>query len=100
MKTAISITVRDENLLWLKGQAAATTGGNLSELIDRLVQRARTSGVADVAVRSVAGTIDLPSDDAIEESGSYVRDLFERSLRRPMLVRERRPRTRSRTKRG
>jgi hypothetical protein len=100
MKSAISITVQEDNLLWLKGQAAATTGGNVSEVIDRLVQRARTSGTADVAMRSVAGTIDLPAGGALEDAGTYVEDLFERSLRRPLLVKERPPRARTRTKRG
>ena len=100
MKTPVSITLATDNLLWLKGQAAATTGGNVSEVIDRLVRRARTGGTTDVAARSVVGTIDLPSDAALEEAGTYVRDLFARSLRRPWLVKERRPRPRSRSKRG
>jgi hypothetical protein len=100
MKKAVSITLRDENLLWLKGQAAATTGGNVSEVIDRLVRQARTSGTTDVVVRSVVGTIDLPSDADLEDAGTYVRDLFERSLRRPLLVREPAPRARKRARRG
>jgi hypothetical protein len=97
MKKAVSVTLDGENLLWLKGQAAATTGGNVSEVIDRLVQQARTSGTG--ASRSVVGTVDLPSNDELEQAGAYVRDLFDRSLRRPMLVRERAPR-RKRTQRG
>lgn len=100
MKKAVSVTLADENLLWLKGQAAATTGGNVSELIDRLVRNARTRGTADVAVRSVVGTIDVPSRSALDEADAYVRDVFERSLRRPLVVRERTPRARKRTKRG
>lgn len=99
-RRAVSVTLADENLLWLKGQATATTGGNVSEVIDRLVQKARTGGTGDVAVRSVVGTIDLPPDSALEQADSYVRDLFERSLRRPLLVREHPPRKRSRAKRG
>ena len=31
MKKAISVTLKSENLLWLKAQAAARTGGNVSE---------------------------------------------------------------------
>ena len=88
MKKAVSVTLTDENLLWLKGQAATTTGGNVSEVIDRLVHHARTSRTADVAVRSVVGTIDLPSEAALEDAGTYVQDLFDRSLRRPLLVKE------------
>ena len=100
MKKAVSVTLADENLLWLKGQAAATTGGNVSEVIDRLVQKARTSGASDAAARSVVGTIDLPPDAALEQSDAYVRDLFDRSLRRPLLVRERPSRSRIRSTRG
>jgi hypothetical protein len=100
MKKAVSITLGDENLLWLKGQAAATTGGNVSEVIDRLVRQARTKGTADVVVRSVVGTIDLPSDADLEDAGTGVRDLFERSLRRPLRVREQAPRTKTRARRG
>lgn len=97
MKKAVSVTLDGENLLWLKGQAAATTGGNVSEVIDRLVRQARTSGKG--ASRSIAGTVDLPSDDELEQADASVRDLFDRSLRRPMVVRERPPR-RKRSHRG
>jgi len=100
MKKAVSVTLADDNLLWLKGQAAATTGGNVSEVIDRLVRKARTSGGDEVTARSVVGTIDLPSDVDLEEAGSYVRDVFERSLRRPLLVGEHAPRAKKRAKRG
>ena len=100
MKKAVCITLAGENLLWLKGQAAATTGGNVSELIDRLVQKARTSGAHDVVVRSVIGTIDLPPDADMESTGADLRDLFERSLRRPLLVSEHAPRSKKRAKRG
>ena len=96
----MSVTIREDNLLWLKGQAAATTGGNVSEVVDRLVQEARTGGrVADAAIRSVVGSIDLPADDDLAKADAYVRSTFERSLSRPMLVKERPP-ARKRTRRG
>ena len=95
MRKPISITIRDENLLWLKGHAAATTEGNVSKVIDRLVDQARAGGV-EVASRSVVGTIDLPPDDTLDQAGSYVRAMFERSLRRPLVVKERAPRGHSR----
>jgi hypothetical protein len=87
MRNAISITLRRDNLLWLKGQAAARTGGNVSELLDRLVADARANG-DDAAVRSVAGTIDLPDDESLADADSHVRALFDRSLTRPMPARE------------
>ena len=98
MKSAISITLHRDNLVWLKGQAAARTRGNVSELVNTLIQDARTAGRTDpAAIRSVAGTIDLPDDDALAEAGTYVQSLFERSLSRPMLARETPPK---RYKRG
>jgi hypothetical protein len=99
MKTPVSVTLADDNLLWLKGQAAATTRGNVSEVLDRLIQKARTGGAQEIAVRSVAGTIDLPAD-ALDESGLHMRDLFERSIRRPLTLGEPLLRSRPRGKRG
>ena len=98
MKKAISITLRQDNLVWLKGQAAARTGGNVSEVVDTLIREARTAGRTDpAAVKSVVGTIDLPDEEALTEADTYVRALFDRSLSRPMLVRETPPK---RSKRG
>jgi hypothetical protein len=89
VKKAISVTLTGDNLLWAKAQAAARTGGNMSELIDRLIHDARTAGLTDrSAVRSVVGSIDLPDDEGLAEADSYVRAMFDRSLGRPMLVRE------------
>jgi hypothetical protein len=89
MKKPISITVEAENLMWLKGQAAVRTKGNVSELIETLIRDARTGGQMDpAAITSVVGSIDLPDDDALGEADSYVKAMFERSLTRPMLVRE------------
>ena len=99
MKKAVSVTLGEENLLWLRGQAAASASGSLSDVIDRLVHDARTSGRTDAAaIRSVVGSIDLPADDPdLSAADGYVRALFDRSLRRPMLVRENRPARRRRT---
>ncbi|MGH9408034.1 MAG: hypothetical protein ACRD1V_01115 [Vicinamibacterales bacterium] len=91
MKQPVSVTLDEDNILWLKGQAAAATRGNVSEVVDRLIARARSGGSADVAIRSVVGTIDLPSDAALAEADAYVKTLFDRSLGRPVLVRERPP---------
>ena len=93
MKRAISVTLGEDNLLWLKGQAGASGSGSISAVIDRLVREARTGGQTDAgAIRSVVGTIDLPADD-LDLAGAdvYIRSLFDRSLGRPMQVRERPP---------
>jgi hypothetical protein len=94
MKKAVSVTLRAENLLWLRGQAAASSRGSLSEVLDRLVSEARTSGrVQAGAIRSVAGSIELPEDDPLlETADAYIRGVFAESLRRPLMVREDRPR--------
>jgi hypothetical protein len=90
MKRALSITIGEDNLLWLKAQAAAGARGSVSEVVDRLVQEARMGGRTDAAaIRSVVGSIDLPGDDDLSEADAYVTELFERSLARPMLLRER-----------
>jgi hypothetical protein len=93
MKQAVSVTLRTENVLWLRGQAAASAKGSLSEVLDRLVSEARTSGRTDAgAIRSVAGTIELPEEDPLlEEADQYIRGMFAASLRRPLMVREERP---------
>ena len=94
MKRAISVTIGEDNLLWLKGQAGASGSGSISAVIDRLVGEARTSGRTDAAaIQSVVGTIDIPSDDPdLAGADAYIRGLFDESLGRPMQVRERPPR--------
>ena len=94
MKQAVSVTLRTENLLWLRGQAAASAKGSLSEILDRLVSEARAGGRTEAgAIRSVAGTIELPEDDPLlEEADTNIRGMFAASLRRPLMVREDRAR--------
>jgi hypothetical protein len=89
----------EDNLLWLRGQAARTARGSVSEVLDRIVGEARMSGRIDPAgVRSVAGSVDLPEDDpGLEQADTFIRSLFGASAQQPMLVRER---STSRTKKG
>lgn len=98
MRKAISITLSQDNLLWLQGQALKTTKGSVSEVLDRLVGDARASGwIEPTAVRSVVGTVDLPDDDPdLAGADAYIQSLFATSARQPLVVRERpqRPRTR------
>jgi hypothetical protein len=87
-KRAISVTLETDNLVWLKAHAGATGLRSVSELIDRLVTQARTSGMSG-PVRSVVGTIDIDAGDpSLEQADSAVRAMFDASLRRPMMVRE------------
>lgn len=98
MRKAVSVTLASDNLLWLRAQAAATSRGNVSAVLDRIVEEARLGGRTEsAAIRSVAGTIDLPEDDPeLEKADAYVRSLFAESARQPILVRERRAPRRSR----
>ena len=91
MRKAISITLSEDNVLWLRGQATRSSRGSLSEVLDRIVSDARASGRIDPgAIRSVVGTIDLPDDDpGLEKADEFVRTLFAASAQQPMLVRER-----------
>jgi hypothetical protein len=87
-KRAVSITLDEANLLWLKGQGYGH--GNLSAAVDDLITAARAGrfGVP-AAVRSVVGTIDLAADDPeLERADSVVRDLFAASLARPLQLSE------------
>jgi hypothetical protein len=89
-KTGISVTLRNENLLWLKSRTVATKARSLSETLDALVTAARTSRkVPAAAVRSVVGTVDLAADDPdLERADDYLRDIVIGSMARPFLVRE------------
>ena len=89
-KRAVSLTLEESNLLWLRGLTSRSGARSLSETVDQLVSAARTQGAPANAVTSVVGTIDLPEDDPqLEGTRSYVRDLVAQSLGRPFLVRER-----------
>jgi hypothetical protein len=93
-KRGVSVTLRDENLLWLKSRTVATKGRSLSETLDELVTAARTSrDVPAAAVRSVVGTVDIAADDPdLERADDDIRDIVTGSLARPFLVREEPPR--------
>src|SRR6185312_10005857 len=102
MKKAVSVTLAEDNVVWLKAQAAASAKGSVSDVLDNLIVDARTNGRGPVAgVRSVVGTVDLPPDDPdLVSADTYVRTLFESSLRRPMLARERSPKTSRKPRHG
>lgn len=86
-RKAVSVTLEESNLMWLRGQAGVTSAGNVSKALDRLIASARASGEAR-PVRSVAGTVRLPPDDPdLTRATAAVRALFAESLSRPMFVR-------------
>jgi hypothetical protein len=101
MRKAISITLSEDNLLWLRGQAGRTPRGSVSEVLDRIVGEARANGRTDPgAVRSIVATIDLPDDDPdLADADGYIRSIFAESPRRPMVVLERSAKVRARKSR-
>ena len=87
---ALSITLRSDNLLWLRGRTKATGSRSVSETLDTLISAARAGGPSHPGMaRSVAGTIDVAADDPnLERADAHIRDLFATSLAQPVLVRE------------
>jgi hypothetical protein len=87
-RRSISVTIDESNLLWLRGRGYGR--GNLSAALNDLITEARAGRLGKLPPpRSVVGTIDLPADDpSLERADDAVRDLFARSLSRPMMVRE------------
>jgi hypothetical protein len=92
-KQGISVTLRDENLLWLKSRTVATKGRSLSETLDALVTQARTARTVPAeAIRSVVGTLDIAADDpGLEHGDEYIRGLVSASVSRPVLAGEEPP---------
>ena len=92
-KRAVSVTIEDSNLVWLKSRTLARKGRSLSETLDDLVTAARTGGPTHAApARSVSGTIDVAdSDPNLDRADEYIRGLVEASTTTPFLVRERPP---------
>jgi len=88
-KRPLSITLDEDNLLWIRGRAAAGRRRSLSDTLDEIVTAARTGGHGASASRSVSGTVDIPETDAnLEEADAFIRSAYDASLSRPSLVRE------------
>jgi hypothetical protein len=87
-KKAVSLTLDETNLVWLKGRGYGH--GTLSAVVDNLITAARAGRLGTPpAARSVVGTIDLAADDPqLERADSAIRDLFAASLARPQRVSE------------
>ena len=82
-KQPISVTLRRDNLTWLKGRVGAAGFRSVSDLLDQIVTAARKAGHSDSA-RSVVGTVDIdPSDPMLENADGAVRAMFV-AARRPV----------------
>jgi hypothetical protein len=87
-KRPVSVTLDENNLLWLRGRMARRKRRSLSDAIDEVITAARASGALE-APRSVVGTIDIPTNDpGLAHADAYVRALFTQSLSRPLVVHE------------
>ena len=88
-KRAVSLTLDDANLLWLRGRAAAAGRRSVSDLLDAIVTDARLAGAASAPSRSVVGTIDIADDDPdLARADEEIERLFSRSAGYPLLVKE------------
>ena len=95
-KKAVSITLDESNLLWLKGRARVRAGGSLSEAVDQLIAEARagTLGAAEPP-RSVVGTIEVPDDAVLTAASVDLGSVFTATLDRPVFMEETRAAMRS-----
>lgn len=90
-KKAVSLTLDETNLLWLKGRARVLAGGSVSEAVDQLIDEARAGRIGAETPRSVVGSIDVPDDAMLESSHADLRGVFAASLDRPILTAPPRP---------
>jgi hypothetical protein len=84
-KKAVSVTLDEANVQWLKGRARLS-GGNVSEALDRVVTQARTGGKPAGPWTSIVGTIDLGDDPELLKADETVRAWFAESISRPFEV--------------
>ena len=77
-KKAISVTLRQENLLWLRGQTHASARRSVSETLDELISAARAGARGQPgAIRSVVGSIRIQaSDPRLTQADAAIRGLF------------------------
>ena len=88
-KQPVSVTLDQDNLLWLRGRLAGRKRRSLSDALDEVITAARLGGLGANEIRSVVGTIDIAAGDPLlERADAYVRGEFDRSLGRSNLVRE------------
>ena len=81
------MTLKSDNVAWLKARAVSSRAGSVSALLDDIVTHARRGGVGPS--QTVVGTIDIdPADRHLDEADAAVRALFDASLAQPLVVRE------------
>jgi hypothetical protein len=82
-RKAMSVTLDEANVLWLRGQARMSPGNNVSETLDRLITRVRLGRTLPGGrPPSVVGTVDLLDDPLLLKADEAVRAWFAESLSR------------------
>jgi hypothetical protein len=78
MKKAISVTLRPDNLLWLRAQTQASARRSVSETLDGLIAAARSAGRGRPGlIKSVVGTIRIAeTDPGLARADASIRRLF------------------------
>lgn len=87
-KKAVSVTLDEANVLWLKSRARIS-GGNVSDTLDQLITKARGGRAQLGPFPSVVGTVDLSDDPDLTKADAAVREWFDEWLaKQPMIVAE------------
>ena len=82
-KKPLSVTLEEENILWLRGQALGGKQRSVSEALDVVVTAARQNRFG-ATTRSVVGTVDIAGNDPeLLGADAAVRSLVDASLGRP-----------------
>jgi hypothetical protein len=81
-KKAISLTLSQDNLLWLRAETTARRNRSVSETLDRILDELRArERVSPEARRSVVGMVRIDeADPKLEKADAMLRALFSRSL--------------------
>ena len=73
-RSAVSLTLSPESLLWLRAKSRADSARSLSQTVEELASRA--AGAA-IVVRSVVGTVRVSSSDPdLQEADVALGELF------------------------
>jgi hypothetical protein len=78
-KRAISVTLSEDSILWLRAKTIERRATSLSETLDQLVARARGESTR----KSVVGTLEIDdSDPTLEHADEALRQLFPHDAQR------------------
>jgi len=90
-KRPVSVTLEEENVIWLRGRAASAKRRSFSDALDNVITAARLGGQPGDR-RSVVGTVDIAAADPnLDRADAAVRALYDGSEARPSVVIESAP---------